>query len=923
MYKSIADYGIIGDLRTIALVAKDGAIDWFCFPHIDSPSVFGALLDDTRGGTFCIAPVGPFDATADYENETNVLVTRMRTRTGVVLLTDFMLVQQDGDGDADANGDQLLFRRVRIEQGEVELSVRFAPAFDYARKASEFSAIEGGFRASGGGAELALTSTLPLVATTSSEDGLRVVTGQTTLTEGEEHWFKLGASGDKPACDAQTRTCVEPMTGERALQQTRRFWRTWLQTSETGRNWPQGPFAPMLARSALVLKLLYYAPSGAVAAAATTSLPEAIGCERNWDYRFTWIRDASFTLQAFFSLGHISETEGYLRWISTVLEEGGVEQMQIMYGVRGERELPETELNHLDGYKGSRPVRIGNGAATQRQLDIYGELLDCALQLADYVGRIGPEQWEVLARICDYVVDHWQEPDSGIWEVRGGPYHFVYSKVMCWVALDRGVRIARRYGFHGNMQRWQKCMDTIRNEVLEHGYCREKGAFVQHYDTTALDASNLLIPLLGFLPSDDPRVVSTIEATEAELMENGLLYRYRADDGLSGEEGTFLLCSFWYVRCLALLGRLDEARHLLFTLEKTANHLGLFAEEYDVRWREPLGNFPQAFTHIGYVNAVHELVRAAERERASRMQSRSFDWDIAGLVRRKLLFRRELLNTGEPRTSVNPDELSAELKNITNMLRGAYFDTERGRVAYERMAASELYATYKDMARNLSSFDPASLTTDAERMAFWVNLYNVIVIHGVIELGVHDSVHEVAGFFRRVAYDIDGVFYTPDDMEHGILRGNRQSPSAFGSWLSRLYPGEGPPYQEGDPRLGHVVHKPDPRIHFALVCASSSCPPIGVYTAINIDEELDRAAHTFINTIGVKVDLASKRVTLSPIFNWYVDDFCKQVDGQGQLGLLRYVAQYLYDDSARTALQDAPERFSVSYADYDWRLNRG
>jgi GH15 family glucan-1,4-alpha-glucosidase len=549
VYKKISDYGIIGNLQSVALIGLDGSIDWMCLPHMDSPSVFAALLDDCQGGRFSISPAGEWDSVADYLPGTNILVTQFRTRDGLLRLTDFMPIVTN-NGEKRRKGRKVLYRLAEVLQGKVSVRLTFEPRFDYARAKGVLEKHKSGLFARGKDQGLTLASTHELE--------IREGRGEAEwdLSEGARVWLHLRDGAEEPAE-------VDIREAEQALRETEAYWQNWLRKAETGQTIDSGPYQGLVERSALVLKLLYYDPAGTIAAAATTSLPEEIGGGRNWDYRYTWLRDSSFTLQALFSLGHLSETRRYLKWIEKLIAEHGAQKLQIMYGLHGERDLPEQELPHLEGYKGSRPVRIGNGAANQRQLDIYGEVMDAALKLSQYAGKIDAKIWPNLRSICNYVMEHWAEKDSGIWEVRCGPYHFVYSKVMCWVALDRGITIARRYGFPADLGKWESTRLRIKREALEKGWNEGKKAFVQHYDTDALDASNLLMPILGFLPFEDPRIISTIEAIREELGKDGFLYRYLGEDGLSGREGTFLLCSFWLAQNWIGLGRLEEAENLL------------------------------------------------------------------------------------------------------------------------------------------------------------------------------------------------------------------------------------------------------------------------------------------------------------------------------------------------------------------------
>lgn len=888
LYPDIRDYGIIGNSQTAALISSAGSIDWLCLPSLDSPSVFAALLDADRGGFFQVTAVDAWDSSAAYLPETNILTTRFRTPTGQMSLTDFMPIAADGPLKQEVDN-QRIYRHIEVTTGEVEVQVRFAPRFDYARTETLLDVGDSKVVAQGGQELLYLLC---------EKNGFflhqNVAEARWHLHKGEQLWLCLyfGAK-DEPV--------LVPETAAAELLQTQTYWQDWVATRETGMDLDFGPFSAMVARSSLVLKLLDFAPTGALAAAATTSLPEKIGGERNWDYRYCWLRDAALTVEALYRTGHLAEMENYLHWLETVVCRHSGE-IQVLYGLRGEADLTEQELSHLSGYKGSRPVRIGNAAAGQRQLDVYGEVMDAALRLSNYVGKISPDLWPFLRSICEAAASSWEKKDSGIWEVRNGPWHFVHSKVMCWVALDRGIIIAQRYGFPADLKRWRQIRENIRADVLRRGWSDAKQAFVQHYDTDALDACSLLLPFYGFLPYDDPRMVSTVAAVEKELADDIFVWRYLAEDGVAGDEGAFLLCSFWLVDNLIGQGRLDEAQVLLLRLEQTASPLGLFAEEYDPRRREALGNYPQAFSHIGYLNSVFALCHSRQAQRESDTdKTHALSW------REKLLVsHRFILNQGQAPAATNQLEIAAELKHLMNLMRGAFFNTAEGRIAYEQMAQSSLYKQYRDCTRQLQNFDLASLENRDEQLAFWINLFNVLVIHGVIELGVVDSVKEVPRFFRRIAYTIDGCEFSADDIEHGILRNNHRYPHS----LLR-------PFAAGDPRRRFIVEPPDPRIHFALVCASSSCPPIEIYRAETLEEDLRISGQTFLNAGGIHIDGDNRRVRLSKVFQWYGSDF-----GSTDEERLRFIAPYLYEKQDREFMLAEARRLRIDYLDYDWRLNR-
>ncbi len=589
-YKPINSYGLIGNCRSAALVGQDGSIDWLCFPRFDSPSVFAALLDAGKGGRLAINPRGRYTATQQYLGNTNVLEARFRTDGGVCTLVDCRPLYRGAGGEPVERHE--VIRIARCESGHVTLSVEYMPRPDYAR--APVSLIKEGkcliWRDSE--REMTLQSPVPLHI---SEDR---ASGTLALRQGEEAAFVLSYS------DGATRQETGELTPQERVARTLAFWE-----SKAEDVFASGPWRQQLVRSYLVLHLLTYLPTGGIVAAPTTSLPEDVGGVRNWDYRYTWLRDAAFTIDALVSLGHHDEALSFFRWLGSLCGMYG-QNLQIMYRVDGGADLKEEELTHLEGYRGSRPVRIGNGAYAQAQYDIYGEVLASAHHLALHQVPMADDQWELLRTLANLAAARWRQPDNGIWEVRGGPYHFLYSKVMCWVALDRAVALAHETGRAGpESESWARTAQAIKAEVLKRGWSQQKRAFVQHYDTEAMDASNLLIPLMGFLPFEDPRVVSTVSRIRQELGSGPFLHRYRTeetDDGLSGTEGVFTLCSFWLVRVLARMGALQEAQKLFVELLKYANPLGLFSEMVDPPTGEALGNFPQAFTHIGLILAARE-----------------------------------------------------------------------------------------------------------------------------------------------------------------------------------------------------------------------------------------------------------------------------------------------------------------------------
>ena len=590
-YKPISAYGVIGNMLSAALVGKDGSIDWCCLPRFNSPSVFAAILDDQKGGKFQIRPQLPFEATQSYMPDTNVLQTTFRTDAGAITLTDFMPCYQISKGRLIQFPE--IHRLVDCTHGEVALEAVFEPKLDYARVDTLLSMSRGGVIAKSEKEVIVLSSSVPLTIHRNT------AAGQFTLKHGEKAGFILRHDSDKPVIPVIYNSLNK-------LEKTSGYWARQVEGIELS-----GPWREPIVRSYLTLHLMVYSPTGAIVAAPTTSLPEEIGGERNWDYRYAWLRDASLTMKAFSLLGHKEEAIGFMNWLLDVCGKCG-SKAQILYNIDSNDSLDEQVLAHFKGYRNSRPVRIGNGAYRQLQLDVFGEVLEAAhnyINMGVYVGR---RDWGLLESFVNAACELWHQPDSGIWEVRGGPYHFVHSKLMCWVALDRGIKIAEKLGYKRNLKRWRKTAQAIRNDILTRGWNSQRQAFTQHYDTQALDSSNLLMPLYGFLPISDERVKSTIDHTVAELGWNGLIRRYRTedtDDGLRGLEGAFLWCSFWLVRDLLRLGRVEEAKALYQRLLGYSNHLGLFSEMVDPTSGEALGNFPQALTHLAVIITGLELTQ--------------------------------------------------------------------------------------------------------------------------------------------------------------------------------------------------------------------------------------------------------------------------------------------------------------------------
>lgn len=611
-YQPIENYGIIGDLHTVALVGIDGSIDWFCAPHFDSPSVFAALLDDTKGGRFKVSPIGD-DVTCRqfYWPETNVLITRFLSVDGVGEVTDYMPV----GGRKDAHAHHRLVRRVKGIRGTARFRMECFPAFNYARDDHTTYISKPGAVFSSPGLKLGLRSTIPLTETGTG------VTVEFSLEEGDSVEFIIA----EQRCECLDPFCVSDEDSDELLTSTVAYWHTWI-----GKCTYTGRWREQVRRAALALKLLTFAPTGAIVASPTTSLPEAIGGERNWDYRYTWVRDAAFSMFALIRLGFIDEAAEFMSWIESRCHDLNPDgSLQIVYGLDGSHELKEEILDHLEGYRGSGPVRIGNDAHGQLQLDIYGELIDSVYIYDRYGAPISYDFWLRIRKLVEFVCDNWHRKDESIWEVRGGRRHFVYSKMMCWVALDRALRLAESRAFPADRSRWTTVRDQILEDVMENGWDKGRQAFVQSYGSDSLDASTLMMPIMRMISPTDPRMIGTLDAINKSpknggLVSNGLVFRYNPNsgvDGLEGEEGTFNICTFWLVDAMTRAGQLDskqryrlaEARLDFQQMLTYANHLGLYAEETGPRG-EALGNFPQAFTLLGLIAAAYNLDRALGSE---------------------------------------------------------------------------------------------------------------------------------------------------------------------------------------------------------------------------------------------------------------------------------------------------------------------
>jgi alpha,alpha-trehalase len=605
----IAAHALLSDCHSAALVTADGSVDWLCFPRFDSPSIFGRLLDDAAGH-WSIRPARAYTASRRYLDRTLVLETSFRTQGGTVVVTDALATGAGTRGHALGRGaPHLLIRSVACVGGPVEVEMSYAPRPEYGLLRPLLSQADGGVTARGGAEWLVLSSPVPLTTQRST------ATARIPMAAGETLVFALQRS----TLEEQPARIWRPDEIADRLTDTVAAWQSWSDLHQTY----QGPWRDVVQHSGRVLRGLMFQPSGAIVAAATTSLPEAVGGERNWDYRYSWVRDASFTMEALWVAACPDEANDFFAFMTTAAAAaiGPETPLQIMFGVGGEHDLTERILPHLSGWRDSRPVRVGNGAWSQQQVDVYGEVLDAAHLLAEQIGAMDDHMRAFLVALADSAAVRWREPDQGIWEVRGEPRHFLYSKVMCWVALDRAVKLADRLKATDRIEEWTTAQREIRETVLRDGWNESAGAFTQHFGSAGLDASNLMMPIVGFLPADDPRMLATIDAIADRLTDGrGLVYRYRTEDGidgLAGEEGTFLLCTFWLAQALAMAGQLDRAREVFERAACYVNDVGLLAEEIDPATGDLLGNFPQAFSHIGLVNAAWAISEAENRTKES------------------------------------------------------------------------------------------------------------------------------------------------------------------------------------------------------------------------------------------------------------------------------------------------------------------
>jgi GH15 family glucan-1,4-alpha-glucosidase len=591
----LKDYGIIGNLNTCAIINNDGNVDWCCFPYLESSSIFAGILDQKNGGKFLIQPNHQFQSAQKYKKDSNILETKFFSVFGNAKLTDFMPII---NGENGKHLRQAIYRKLKCTSGRMVFKVEFSPKFNYARGQSTFRIFENGVEASYDNDHVFFYA--PNKVTLLDDTAVT----QLRLKRGESAWILLRYNYDYHDSVAEC---------EQALNDTLKYWQSWAHEHENP-NYAmfEGRWRELAVRSGLILKLLMNNEQGSIAAAATTSIPEEIGGSRNWDYRFNWVRDASFTVQALYHLGHPEEAKQHLSWFTQVCKQHkDPADIQPLYALNNEKQVTEEVIDSLEGYRNSRPVRVGNKASGQTQLDVFGELINAFYETTRYGLSLSFDDWAFIKKIAEHVSKVWNTKDSGIWEARSEPRHYVYSKVMCWVALDRAVKIAKIHNFDAPIDEWQKTMDEVKASVLQNGFNKKLNSFVQYFGSESLDATGLLIPIVGFLPVNDSRIQGTIKAITEKLGgKDNLLYRYLSDDGLTGHEGKFFLCSFWLVQALALSGRVLEAEKVLFSMLKYVSPTGLISEEVDTETGELLGNFPQAFSHIGIINSLIYLYKA-------------------------------------------------------------------------------------------------------------------------------------------------------------------------------------------------------------------------------------------------------------------------------------------------------------------------
>jgi len=599
-YPAISDYALIGDCHTAALISRAGSVDWCCLPRFDSDSCFGRLLDWQKGGHFIITPKGKASVHRQYMDDTLVLVTTYRLGRNVARVTDFFSMRTGGRDRPRRE----LVRIIEGVKGKMTFSISIVPRFDYGDvKPWIFSGGRNAHFATGSNTGIRIFGDAPLEVVDSHDLNAEVTVGPRKKIHIGLQFFQPEEANavpqrSKPAKQLQAH-----------LKETLKWWHDWAGKIV----YDDGPGVNIV-RSAITLKALTFAPTGAIVAAPTTSLPERTGGERNWDYRYCWIRDSIFTVWALNAVGAVSEAEGVRHFIQRAAS-GNAKDLQVLYGIDGKRRLPELELNYLEGWRGSRPVRIGNGAAHQYQADMYGLLVEFAWQWSELGHRPTPAYWKFLCQVVDAAIEKWELPDRGIWEVRSRPLHFVHSKVMCWAAANRGVALAEKYGFDAPVQQWRTARDKMRAAIEKRGVDHKRGIYVRSFGSKDVDAALLLLPITGFVAYDDEKMIRTVEVIRDELMQDGLLLRYRREDGLSGSEGMFLACTFWLVSCLARAGRKAQAGRIYRRAIATSNDLGLFAEEYSRSGREMLGNFPQGLSHLSHIGAALALMNVKQPHR--------------------------------------------------------------------------------------------------------------------------------------------------------------------------------------------------------------------------------------------------------------------------------------------------------------------